>query len=110
MDYTRAFNAEHSYRSFSNWSNRNPDCVPITTHIALGTGIAYALRTQGASPVISWIIPTLIGIGKEEFLDKNASFTDMLEWSTGAALGTWLGCIHLSRKNEKLMIGISTTF
>ena len=102
--------AESSYRQFSDWSNRNPAWVPVSSHIALGAGAAYALRTQGASPIVSWVIPAMIGVGKEELLDKNASFSDMLEWSAGAALGTWLGGVHLSRGGGKFTVGISKTF
>lgn len=102
--------AESSYRQFCDWSNNNPSWVPVTSHIALGAGIAYALRTQGASPVVSWIVPSMIGIGKEELLDKNASMADMSEWAIGGAVGAWLGGVRVAPKQGGVSAEFSTTF
>ena len=102
--------AESSYRQFCDWSNNNPSWVPVASHIALGAGIAYALRTQGASPVVSWIVPSMIGIGKEELLDKNASMADMSEWAIGGAVGAWLGGVRVAPKQGGVSAELSTTF
>ena len=102
--------AESSYRQFCDWSNRNPAWVPAASHVAIGAGIAYALRIQGASPVVSWIVPTMIGIAKEELLDKNASASDMAEWAIGGAVGTLLGGIRVSTKQGGISASYSTTF
>ncbi|WP_150132335.1 hypothetical protein [Prosthecochloris sp. GSB1] len=76
------------YRDLNTWVEKNSP-LDQNLHIGAGVGISHILKQNGASTVVSMLVPATLGFVKES-TDRNFSNSDLLSWVAGGIVGALL--------------------
>lgn len=77
--------AQAGWHEANSWMSEHKP-LDKAAHVVVGAGIAYGLKSAGASPAVCILAPLAVGIIKE-LADKHFDVMDAGAWGVGAVIG-----------------------